>query len=160
MVSTLSGFSGCAKEGTGLKQCGSCMKDWYCDQICLMKSWPTHKVYCHEITRKTSELSNQMKKYYDFIEFTPGTTFVYYWGNISAVDLINFLLNGRLRVFQTVLSPCLWRWRSTKYRSVSLSTSGSLSRRAHLCFERYLRLHSRQDGSYPVSAIQRSVSFV
>ena len=69
------------------------MKDWYCDQICLMKSWPTHKVYCHEITRKTSELSNQMKKYYDFIEFTPGTTFVYYWGNISAVDLINFLLN-------------------------------------------------------------------
>lgn len=85
--------SGCAKEGTGLKQCGSCMKAWYCDQTCLKKSWPTHKVYCHKITRKTSEMSDQIKKYYDFIEFTPGTASVYYWGNIPAVDLINFPLN-------------------------------------------------------------------
>lgn len=85
--------SGCAKESTGLKQCGSCMKAWYCDQTCLKKSWPTHKIYCHEITKKTSVLSDQMKKYYDFIEFTPGTATVYYWGNIPAVDLINFPLN-------------------------------------------------------------------
>lgn len=37
-------------------------------------------------------MSDQIKKYYDFIEFTPGTASVYYWGNIPAVDLINFPL--------------------------------------------------------------------
>ena len=34
-----------------------------------------------------------MKNYYESIGFTPGTATVYYWGNIPAVDLINFPLN-------------------------------------------------------------------
>lgn len=34
-----------------------------------------------------------MKNYYELIAFTPGTATVYYWGNIPAVDLINFPLN-------------------------------------------------------------------
>ena len=85
--------SGCGKEGSRLKQCGSCLQAWYCDHACLKKSWPTHKVFCRKITSETREMSVKIKEYLDLIEFTPGTAFVYYWGNVPAKDLINFPLN-------------------------------------------------------------------
>ena len=85
--------TGCGKEKTGLKSCGSCSQAWYCDKICQTNSWPTHKVHCQQISRKTEELSRQLKLAYDLKKSRPGLGTVYYWGNIPAVDLINLPLN-------------------------------------------------------------------
>ena len=87
--------SGCGKENTGLKQCGSCLQAWYCDQACLKKSWPTHKVLCQQVTKKTNELSDQLKEIFDMKESEGihGMATVYYWGNTPATDLINLPLN-------------------------------------------------------------------
>ena len=85
--------SGCSKESSRLKQCGSCLQAWYCNQACLKKSWPAHKASCQKMTRNTREMSLNIKKLHDLVEFTPGTATVYYWGNIPAQDLIKFPLN-------------------------------------------------------------------
>ena len=87
--------SGCGKENTGLKPCGSCLQAWYCDKECQKKSWPTHKAYCQQVTKKTYELSDQLKKNFGFKESAhlQGMSFLYYWGNTPAVDLINLPLN-------------------------------------------------------------------
>ena len=87
--------SGCGKEDTELKQCGSCLQAWYCDQICLKKSWPTHKPHCQQVTKNTSELSDQLKDVFDYKESAQlqGMATLYYWGNIPATDLINLPLN-------------------------------------------------------------------
>ena len=87
--------SGCGKESTDLKQCGSCLQSWYCDQVCLKKSWPTHKAHCQQVTKKASELSDQLKDVFDYKESArlQGMETVYYWGNIPATDLINLPLN-------------------------------------------------------------------
>ncbi|KAJ7337097.1 hypothetical protein OS493_009949 [Desmophyllum pertusum] len=86
--------SGCGKEKTGLKSCGSCGQVWYCDKECQKKSWPTHKVHFRLISTKTEELSRKLKF---IIERQKGYTLVlptvYYWGNTPAVDLINLPLN-------------------------------------------------------------------
>lgn len=85
--------AGCDKEKMGLKPCGSCRQAWYCDQICQKNSWPTHKVHCRMISRKTEELSHRLKLVYDSKISRPGLSFLYYWGNIPAVDLVNLPLN-------------------------------------------------------------------
>ena len=87
--------SGCGKEKTGLKPCGSCLQAWYCDKECQKKSWPTHKAYCQQVTKKTYELSDKLKKHFGFKEWAhqQGMSFLYYWGNTPAVDLINLPLN-------------------------------------------------------------------
>ena len=87
--------SGCGKEKTGLKPCGSCRQMWYCDTECQKKSWPTHKAHCQQVTKKTSELSDQLKLLFNLKEFMhmPGVAILYYWGNTPATDLINLPLN-------------------------------------------------------------------
>ena len=87
--------SGCGNENTGLKPCGCCRQAWYCDRECQSKSWPTHKVFCQQVKKKTNELSDQLKQFYDYKETSrlQGMEFVYYWGNVPAIDLINLPLN-------------------------------------------------------------------
>ena len=88
--------SGCGKEKTGMKPCGGCRQAWYCDKECQKKSWPTHKAYCQQVTKETSELAHRMKFSFDekvsMNEHGVGK-FLYYWGNTPAVDLINLPLN-------------------------------------------------------------------
>ena len=82
------------KQKTGLKSCGSCRKQWYCDKKCQRNSWPTHKAECQAISAKTEEVSRQLKFVYDLKKsLGPGLRTVYYWGNMPAVDLINLPLN-------------------------------------------------------------------
>ena len=81
----------CGKENTGLKTCGGCSKEWYCDKECQTNSWPTHKVDCHEIRAKIEGISRRLKLVYD--RTIPGMGTVYYWGNLPAVDLVNLELN-------------------------------------------------------------------
>ena len=88
--------SGCGKEKTGLKPCGSCRQVWCCDKECQKKSWPTHKAHCQQVTKKTSELAHQMKSTFDVKELMNvhgEGIHLYYWGNTPAVDLINLPLN-------------------------------------------------------------------
>ena len=87
--------SGCGKEKTGLKPCGSCRQVWYCEKECQKKSWPTHKALCQQVTKETYELSHQLKIMFGFKESANlrGMATLYYWGNTPAVDLINLPLN-------------------------------------------------------------------
>ena len=84
------------RKKTGLKPCGCCRKEWYCNKECQKNAWPIHKADCLAISAKTVELSRQLKLDYDSrksktAELGLGT--VYYWGNVPAVDLINLPLN-------------------------------------------------------------------
>jgi len=47
------------------------------------------------VKKKTNELSDQLKQLYDYKEILrlQGMGFVYYWGNVPAIDLINLPLN-------------------------------------------------------------------
>ena len=89
--------AGCGEEKTGLKPCGCCRQVFYCDKECQKKSWPKHKSYCYQVTKETNELSSQLKSVFDASEamnmLGKGTSYLYYWGNIPAMDLINLPLN-------------------------------------------------------------------
>ena len=85
--------SGCGNENTGLKPCGCCRQAWYCDKECQKKSWPTHRVLCQQVTKKTSVLSNKLKRFLDHKKDFQGMKTVYYWGNTPATDLLNLSLN-------------------------------------------------------------------
>jgi len=60
-----------------------------------LKSWPTHKIFCQQVTKKTNEPSDQLKCLFEYKEISrlQGMGTVYYWGNVPATDLINLPLN-------------------------------------------------------------------
>ena len=62
--------AGCGKEKLGLKPCGSCRKQWYCDRKCQRNSWPTHKANCHAVSAKTEEMSRQLEAFYDSVNWS------------------------------------------------------------------------------------------
>ena len=87
--------SSCGKKSTELQQCGSCLRAWYCNQECLKKAWPTHKVACQQVTKKTNDLCDKVRDLFAFRDSArlQGMGTVYYWGNIPATDFINLPLN-------------------------------------------------------------------
>ena len=84
---------GCRKEDKGMLSCCNCQRAWYCSPQCQRKGWENHKKQCHEIVTKTIQVATKIKEDRTRSRQFPGMKFNYYWGNMPAMDLLNFSMN-------------------------------------------------------------------
>ena len=85
--------SGCNAKQEGMLKCTNCLNSYYCNAECQRSDWERHKTFCQEAVDKTLVLAGDMKELLEIKKDNPGLRFTYYWGNMSAVDLLNLSMN-------------------------------------------------------------------
>ena len=91
-VSVINTCSSCREEGSSLKKCTGCYRDFYCDATCQKNHRKQHKTKCRGIVEKIQSLASTVDHH--ILGFsTHGFLAHYYWGNVPAYDYLNLSEN-------------------------------------------------------------------
>ena len=72
-------------------KCTNCLKAHYCNENCQRKDWKRHKTFCQKTVDQTLALANKIKGVLETKNLWKGLLATYYWGNVPAVDLPQFV---------------------------------------------------------------------